>query len=901
METKKVLGVIFSLIFVGLFIFVLTWGVINFNKVKDGMSGTGIYTEQDINSAYEDGYNTALNDKDEYNELINSYRDTITTQTDQISQLKNEVNTLTNQNKDYTTQIENLTAIKQQNEETITNLEITVSENEKTIETLETDKTNLQIQVDDLLDEVADKESTIRDLMTEMITLQEEVDILTAMNDDMSAEIEILNGQIDDLEADIIKLNKDIRNLNDQIDSLKSQISNLETLNGQLEDINEINLSNIATLNSQIQSLNTQIANLIYASQNSSTIINNLHEQIADLQESIAYYEQVITNLTGENQVAVTFEFDGSVYNVQIVSTGSVVTVTTPVSTDYVIFNYWTVDGEQIDLNSYVFNESTTVVADVTYKYDVKFMVDNEEYNSQVVSSGDYATLPSNPTKTGYEFDGWSIDGVNIVSNIETTAVTSNVTYKAVFTGLYTVTFVYEDDTISTQLIRNGSYATSPEVEDTTYKIFNGWLVNSTSVNVDSYKIVGATVFVADITYKYDVTFMVDNEEYNTQIITSGNYATTPTAPTKTGYTFKGWTKTENGSVVNLNSTAITSETTFYAVFEINTYTVTFKNGSTTVNTQSVEYNDYASALTSPTKTGYTFKGWSLSEGGSVISLNSKAITGNTTFYAIFEINSYTVTFKNGSTTVSIQSVDYNAYASVPTSPTKTGYIFKGWSRAENGSVVNINSVSVTSNLTFYAIFEINTYTVTFMVDDSIYTTQNVDYNNYASIDTNPAKDAYTFKGWSIDGSNTIELSSYAITQNVTLIAVFEYVGSWHSVFESSENSVQVNCSGSQNAGSIVGTATLKFNSTESMSSYSIENIRITVTISLVNGPYKNPIVYSSRDIVINGSSYIDDVTGTLFTYTVNDNNEVKFNSNRVLNLPDGCTMFEVTNIEVFY
>ena len=95
METKKVLGVTFSLIFVGLFIFVLTWGVINFNKVKDGMSGTGIYTEQDINSAYEDGYNTALKDKDEYNELINSYRDTITTQTDQISQLKNEVNTLT--------------------------------------------------------------------------------------------------------------------------------------------------------------------------------------------------------------------------------------------------------------------------------------------------------------------------------------------------------------------------------------------------------------------------------------------------------------------------------------------------------------------------------------------------------------------------------------------------------------------------------------------------------------------------------------------------------------------------------------------------------------------------------------------------------------------------------------
>ena len=37
MDTRKVLGIIFSILFVGAFTFVLCWGIINFNKVKEGM------------------------------------------------------------------------------------------------------------------------------------------------------------------------------------------------------------------------------------------------------------------------------------------------------------------------------------------------------------------------------------------------------------------------------------------------------------------------------------------------------------------------------------------------------------------------------------------------------------------------------------------------------------------------------------------------------------------------------------------------------------------------------------------------------------------------------------------------------------------------------------------------
>ncbi len=64
--TKKVLIAIFSIIIIAAFAFLITWGIINFNKVKDGLSGTGLYTKDDVDKAYNDGYDTALKNKTEY-------------------------------------------------------------------------------------------------------------------------------------------------------------------------------------------------------------------------------------------------------------------------------------------------------------------------------------------------------------------------------------------------------------------------------------------------------------------------------------------------------------------------------------------------------------------------------------------------------------------------------------------------------------------------------------------------------------------------------------------------------------------------------------------------------------------------------------------------------------------
>lgn len=75
METKHILTTIFGFLIVAVLAFVVIWSVINFDKVKDGMSGTGVYTYEDIENAFEDGYNTALENKAEYLETIENLKE----------------------------------------------------------------------------------------------------------------------------------------------------------------------------------------------------------------------------------------------------------------------------------------------------------------------------------------------------------------------------------------------------------------------------------------------------------------------------------------------------------------------------------------------------------------------------------------------------------------------------------------------------------------------------------------------------------------------------------------------------------------------------------------------------------------------------------------------------------
>lgn len=577
MKLKATIISIISVLIVGLTAILLYcfWPAI-----KGTVDNSKYYTQEELQDSYDKGYEDGCKTETELIGQVKYYKDLVDEYYIQVNTLNDEITMLTNTNRDYATHVS----------------------------TLESQKISLQEQVVNLTTIKSNNETTISGLNTQIAELQKEV-----------ANLENSGEDKDDLIA-----------------QKNTQITNLQSTVSQLQKTNELNVETITNLNNQIASLNTQITDMTLQIQNNSTNVTALNNKIAELEKSVAYYEQYIANLENGEQVVATFEFNGSVYNIQIVNKNSTVSVVNPTSTDYVIFNYWTVNGEQIDLSTYQITSNVKIVANVTLKYDVKFMVDETEYDSQIVIKNGYATIPANPTKTGYEFDGWTTNGVDIV-NPNTTAITQNTTYVAKFTKLHTVTFMYEDAIYTTQTVRNNEYSSVVAIDSTIYKVFNGWKLNGVIVDITSQKIVADITFVADITYKYDVNFMVDDTNYSSQIVTHNGYATLPVNPTKDGYEFDGWTI--NGvDIVNPDTIAIIENTTYIAKFT-QLYTVTFMLDNTIYETQYVNSGN-VSVPVNPTKDGYVFYGWSL-DNETLTDISNIEIVGDITFYSIFDNAEY--------------------------------------------------------------------------------------------------------------------------------------------------------------------------------------------------------------------------------------------------------------------
>ena len=221
---------------------------------------------------------------------------------------------------------------------------------------------------------------------------------------------------------------------------------------------------------------------------------------------------------------------------------------------------------------------------------------------------------------------------------------------------------------------------------------------------------------INDIPYKVST----GNNDSNGYVTYTEKTVTLP-APTRTGYTFKGWAR--SGGSSSLKGTVKSSDIkvnsdgeniTLTAQWTANTYTVTFNanGGSVSTASKSVTYNSTYGTLPTPTRTGYTFNGWyTATSGGTKVESGTKvAITAAQTLYARWTVNTYTVTFNanGGSVSTTSRSVTYDStYGTLPT-PTRTGYGFNGWYTAASGGskVESGTKVTKASNHTLYAQWE---------------------------------------------------------------------------------------------------------------------------------------------------------------------------------------------------
>lgn len=222
----------------------------------------------------------------------------------------------------------------------------------------------------------------------------------------------------------------------------------------------------------------------------------------------------------------------------------------------------------------------------------------------------------------------------------------------------------------------------------------------------------GDTVYVKWTINKYTVTFMDGEKVLKAYTnVPHGSAVTAPEVPKKDGKTFKGWDK---------DFSNVTSDLTINAVYDVHTFTVTFKDGEKVLETQTVEYEAAATApdtaRLSPPE-GMHFAKWDK---------DFSKVTENIEVSAVYELNVYTVIFKNGETTLKTEMVKHGFAATQPNVYDTATKKFVGWDKSFD---------NVTSDLTVNAKWETKKFTLTFINFDgtTVYTAE-VEYG--ASIDS---------------------------------------------------------------------------------------------------------------------------------------------------------------------
>lgn len=185
---------------------------------------------------------------------------------------------------------------------------------------------------------------------------------------------------------------------------------------------------------------------------------------------------------------------------------------------------------------------------------------------------------------------------------------------------------------------------------------------------------------------------------YGKTLTLSSTKPTRAAASDGTTYTFKGWATSDDGAVAYKagGSYSKNASATLYAVWSsVSNYDIVYyANGGRGAPEKQTKASGKTITLSTktPTRDGYTFKGWGISEDSTTVKYKAGAsysTNDDLILYAIWEAWTYTIEFNanGGSGTPSsiIKTADIPVL--IPEEePTRDGYIFRGWNEKSDGS-----------------------------------------------------------------------------------------------------------------------------------------------------------------------------------------------------------------------
>ena len=441
------------------------------------------------------------------------------------------------------------------------------------------------------------------------------------------------------------------------------------------------------------------------------------------------------------------------------------------VTKDGYYFIGWTIENDGADGANYSIDEpqmgaiipvdtygNLTVRANYIKKNDVtvnanggKFS-DGTEIQHVITDVDGKIELPEDPTREGYIFDGWEIEGRAYDPDEDVITEDTELIAKWEIIKV-TITFVSQDEVVETKTYSYGDEIVAPTVRREGYT-FTGWAPQYVGVAKND------TTYTANWRVKsYRVKFIDHNGNViSNKTYTYGSMVEEPEKPSRTGYRFTGWNQRVEA--------VCTGNAEYKATYNIMTYTVSFVDyDGKEISKNTYTYGDTVVIPASPTRKGYLFTGWD--KNVETIATEDAVYRAK---YGKIEVK-YTVTFADQNGYV-INSRDYSLGEKiyVPDAPKKKGYEFTGWTP----KVTNICEGAALYKATYDrdVIEELEKPEETYLITFAGYNGQIISSANYkagepVNIPNAPEVEGYNFRNW----HPSVEAKA---TKSVTYTAVYD-------------------------------------------------------------------------------------------------------------------------------